>query len=253
MGKGKTRYCLDFEGVSCTDGQNGGPKTLSKLCNFLGPGLCGEQRCAGHCWCARHGLRIGASAGRSRVVAQPPSATIRCRQQPPATTSNHQPGASSGRSRSPRHLRITPAELENRMRSQNRLAASRHGWALEVSWGYGPEVVTWGQAVGHFVTRRWLASLDQGRVYSVKLQIFLRWVRQQQQQQQQGAQQPSITAVDALIPPCVVCLSAPPVWACSPCMHLCTCGPCSVALRDEAGATCPLCRDAFLDIVRIFY
>jgi hypothetical protein len=267
------RFCLGSEdGAPCAGGQGGGPKQLAHLCKFGGPGRCGEQRCAEHCWCARNNLRTGAARGRSRNAggaAASQTMPVVPEARPQAASAASGPSA---RSRSPQaarsSLRMSPAALEERMRSQHRFFASRQTWPLEPTWGYDPgEAATWGQAVDHPVTSGWLASLDAGHVRSVKLQIFLRWARQQRQQPQPQPQPeprrgPGISAATAspgrstspvALPPCCVCLEALPVWACTPCMHLCVCGPCSLLLLQEPSPRCPICRAELVDFARVFY
>jgi hypothetical protein len=245
MGPSKPRLCQDFQGASCQGGKHGGPKQLAGPCKFGGLGVCGEMRCAEHCLCARSGLRTGASAARSRVTAAAPP--------PPPPAKASQPAARAPRSRSPMAhstLRITPRELEDRMRSQHRFLPSRNQWPLEPSWGYGEQVLTWAEAVGHPSTTKWLATLDRGVLWSAKLQIFLRWARQQQNATVAPCPAP---AAPQAIPPCVVCLTSPPSQACVPCHHLCLCGPCSLLLHQEGDVRCPVCRSPAASFVRVFY
>jgi hypothetical protein len=190
-----------------------------------------------------------------------------------------QPLREAGRSRSPPGLRITPAVLEERMRSQHRFLAGRWEWPLEPSWKYSGRASTWGEAVSHSLTTWWLGLLAAGKVRSVKLQIFLRWVQQQrqeqdqreahrrqQQHQQQELQQPehhglqgrssSSSSSDRMqfsVPPCVACLESRPTQLCNPCHHLCLCEACSLQLLQEDDLRCPVCRGHVESFTKAWY
>lgn len=248
---------------------------MAKLCDFLGHGKCGEQRCACHCECARKGLRTGPSAGRSRTMpAMTPAPAAPVAPAAPAANAIPPPApVAPARSRSPvRHnaLKITPTELAARMRSQNRFCDSKHQWPLEASWRFDPKVRTWGQAVGLAKTQSWLSSLDRGKVRCVKLQFFLKWARQQQQQQEQQQQQPqeqqqqqpntstmassstSSSTSEGRFPTCCVCHDAPSGISLEPCGHICLCAQCAEDLVLRDFKTCPLCRATFGGYLHVY-
>lgn len=52
-------------------------------------------------------------------------------------------------------------------------------------------------------------------------------------------------------PECVVCMQEEPIWAFSPCMHLCICSGCKDSANDKL-QECPMCRTSKTGMVRIF-
>lgn len=231
--------------------------------------------------CPQTGWGGSSSRGKKVVAkAEPAGASL-----PASSASSAPPEISTARrdgrgdadsSRSPRGLRITPAQLEERMRSQHRFLAGRGEWPLELSWKYGSRASTWAEAVGDSLTTWWLRRLDDGVVRSVKLKIFLQWARQQRREQceressrqQQLHQQQQVAErlrdnsgcssegsgrMQFSVPPCVVCLEARPTQLCVPCHHLCLCEVCSLQLLQDDDARCPVCRGVLDSFVTAFY
>ena len=134
------------------------------------------------------------------------------------------------------------------MRAQNRLFSDKREWLVEASWGYGPGVPTWAQAVGHPVSRRWLAMLDRGTVRSVRLQVFLRWVRRQSAAE--PANSASSTAPGTGV--CCACLTVASNIAIAPCGHISVCLGCIESLVLEGGSKCPICRGPIESYLRVY-
>jgi hypothetical protein len=185
---------------------------------------------------------------------------------PPAAAAVADAGRVQGpapRSRSPRALRMTPRELQERMRSQHRFLEGRADWPLQPGWNYGARASTWSQAVHLPLTTWWLRKLEAGSLRCVKLQIFLRWVQQQRAEEQQRAEgerkrqqeleRGSGGSGDLRIPPCVACLDSPPTQLCQPCGHLCLCEGCSLRLLQAEEPGCPVCRGRVQSFTRAWY
>lgn len=50
---------------------------------------------------------------------------------------------------------------------------------------------------------------------------------------------------------CVMCMAASKSFICMPCMHVCLCATCAVAVR-ESPRQCPVCRTATTQILRVY-
>jgi len=51
---------------------------------------------------------------------------------------------------------------------------------------------------------------------------------------------------------CAVCLEQPPDCVLYMCGHICMCYDCAVGIRGSADASCPICRQPILDIIKIY-
>jgi len=51
---------------------------------------------------------------------------------------------------------------------------------------------------------------------------------------------------------CAVCLERPPDCVLYTCGHMCMCYNCAVGVHQSADASCPICRQPILDIIKIF-
>ena len=247
-------------------------------------GCCPQCPKTGHGGSDLHGARrVVAAAAAAAAAAPPPVAAALAPAAPaaapavppavpPAASTAAPPAAVAGRvqapaprSRSPRVLRMTAAELEERMRRQHRFFEGRFQWPLEPTWKYGVKASTWGQAVHLPLTTWWLRLLQAGTLVSVKLQIFLRWVQQQRREQAQAESKQqqelergssssgSSSSGDFRMPPCVACLDRLPTQLCNPCGHLCLCEDCSLRLLQEEEPGCPVCRGPVESFTKVFY
>jgi len=51
---------------------------------------------------------------------------------------------------------------------------------------------------------------------------------------------------------CAVCLERPPDCVLYMCGHMCMCYKCAFGIRQSGDATCPICRQPILDIIKIY-
>ena len=70
-----------------------------------------------------------------------------------------------------------------------------------------------------------------------------------QQVQAQLGEPPAAPAEETL---CVVCFDAPKDHAFVPCCHVCVCGACAEQLTKTRTPTCPVCRRAIRETMKVF-
>ena len=167
-------------------------------------------------------------------------------------------------------LKITPRclyERQDRMARLNDVLVMGDR-KLEPNWKYAeayPACLTWRQALdppASTLTQWWFRFKGKAGLGSAQLDRFISWAEVQfEGRRALGNQAPATPTPLATTPPttqaadmscCCVCRDKPAEIVFDPCGHLCLCSGCVGSVVLHGHDTCPVCRSAYSQYIRVY-